>query len=243
MTPADRDADPDALAAEHVLGLLEGVDAARAARLAETDAGFAARVDAWRVRLAEIDATAPTAPADEALWQRIEGSLGVPRSTPARSPLADSIARRFTELWNSLGFWRGAGLTAAAACLALAAGLGVIAARPPAPVLVAALLTADNRVAALVNVGADGQAHLVPLADLPVPSGRVLEVWTLWDRARGPVSVGLTRSPRRLDLRVGDLPRAVPDQLFEITLEPEGGSPTGRPTGPILMKGLAARAL
>ncbi|MGL4241116.1 MAG: anti-sigma factor, partial [Beijerinckiaceae bacterium] len=31
--------------------------------------------------------------------------------------------------------------------------------------------------------------------------------------------------------------------LFEITVEPPGGSPTGRPTGPILMKGLASQAL
>jgi anti-sigma-K factor RskA len=31
--------------------------------------------------------------------------------------------------------------------------------------------------------------------------------------------------------------------LFEITLEPVGGSPTGRPTGPILMKGNAVTAL
>jgi anti-sigma-K factor RskA len=35
----------------------------------------------------------------------------------------------------------------------------------------------------------------------------------------------------------------VQNQLFEITLEPEGGSPNGRPTGPILFKGNAARAL
>ena len=239
MTPAARDADRDALAAEHVLGLLEGPDATWAEDLVRTDSGFAALVGAWRARLAEIDATAPAEPAGEALWRRIEGRLGTARPAPSRPGLADRLA----GLWDSLSFWRGAGLAAGAACLALTAGLGLVASRIPAPVLVAALLTEDNRVAAIVNVDADGRASLVPLAALPVPSGRALEVWTLWDRARGPVSVGVTREPRRLDLRLGDLPKAVPDQLFEITLEPEGGSPTGRPTGPVLMKGLAARAL
>jgi hypothetical protein len=34
-----------------------------------------------------------------------------------------------------------------------------------------------------------------------------------------------------------DLPPPGPDQLFEITLEPAAGSPTGRPTGPVLFKG------
>ena len=243
MTPAATPADRDALAAEHVLGLLDGPDADGAARLAETDADFAARVESWRTLLAEIDATAPAEPAGEVLWRRIEGGLGAARSVPSAVSSRPGLAERLAGLWDSLGFWRGAGLAAGAACLALAVGLGLLASRPPAPVLVAALLTEDNRVAAIVNVGADGRAHLVPLAALPVPSGRALEVWTLWDRARGPVSVGVTREPRRLDLRLGDLPKAVPDQLFEITLEPEGGSPTGRPTGPVLMKGLAARAL
>jgi anti-sigma-K factor RskA len=46
-----------------------------------------------------------------------------------------------------------------------------------------------------------------------------------------------------LQLDLEALPDTVADQLFEITLEPEGGSPIGRPTGPILFKGNAARAL
>ena len=42
--------------------------------------------------------------------------------------------------------------------------------------------------------------------------------------------------------RVGadDLPKPVAGQLFEITLEAEGGSATGRPTGPILGVGRAS---
>ncbi|TGD95865.1 anti-sigma factor [Methylobacterium nonmethylotrophicum] len=236
MTPAER----DALAAEYALGLLEGAEATQAAHLAKTDTDFAASVEAWRARLAEIDETATAVPAGDALWHRIEERLGSEVHVVGPSP---GLTERLLAVWNSLGFWRGAGLAAGAACLALAAGLAVLAARQPAPALVAALLTDDNRVAAIVNIGADGRANLIPLAALPVPSDRVLEVWTLWDRARGPVSVGLSQRAQRLDLKVEDLPRAVPDQLFEITLEPVGGSPTGRPTGQILMKGLTARAL
>ena len=57
------------------------------------------------------------------------------------------------------------------------------------------------------------------------------------------MSVGLLEAMRNLDLSVRGLPTASVDQLFEITLEPAGGSPTGRPTGPILMKGNASRTL
>jgi anti-sigma-K factor RskA len=84
---------------------------------------------------------------------------------------------------------------------------------------------------------------LLPLASINVPSGRALQVWTLPSRERGPVSVGLMDRPRTLELQLGDLPRPSADQLFEITLEPAGGSPTGRPTGPILFKGNTAQPL
>jgi anti-sigma-K factor RskA len=95
----------------------------------------------------------------------------------------------------------------------------------------------------VVNVFASGRVDLIPLRPIDVPAGRTLQVWTLWDRAVGPKSIGLTGQSRALQLDLGSLPETVPDQLFEITLEPEGGSPIGRPTGPILFKGNAARAL
>jgi anti-sigma-K factor RskA len=65
----------------------------------------------------------------------------------------------------------------------------------------------------------------------------------LWDRSVGPRSVGLIHEARSLRLNLENLPRPGPNQLFEITLEPADGSPTGRPTGPILMKGSTSTAL
>ncbi len=46
-----------------------------------------------------------------------------------------------------------------------------------------------------------------------------------------------------MSLNLSNLPSTGPNQLFEITLEPKTGSPTGRPTGPILMKGLTTPTL
>lgn len=235
--------DKDLLAAEFAMGLLAGEEAERAAQLLSEDSEFAAMQENWRERLGAIDATAPHHQADEALWARIERSL--PAEALARpAAIRMSLAQRIAVLWQSLEFWRPLGLVAAMASLVLALGLGYFmheASRQP--VLVAVLLTGDNQPGAIVNVSADGRAELVPLGDIPVPPGRALQVWTLWDRVRGPVSVGLSRSARRLDLDLKALPRTTPTQLFEITLEPEAGSPTGRPTGPILMKGNATSAL
>ena len=235
--------DKDIFAAEYAMGLIAGDDEARAARLLQEDEEFAAMHTRWRERLSDIDATAPRYEAGDALWSRIEASLPAVQMR-RNAAVAPGIAARLAALWESLGFWRPAGLVAAMASLVLAVSLGFSmrdAARQP--VLVAVLMTDANQPGAIVNVSADGRAELVPLGDIPVPAGRVLQIWTLWDRVRGPVSVGLANSARKLDLDLKALPRTMPSQLFEITLEPEGGSPTGRPTGPILMKGNATTAL
>ena len=48
---------------------------------------------------------------------------------------------------------------------------------------------------------------------------------------------------RSIRLRLEDLLRLRADQLFAISLEPPGGSPTDKPIGPVLMKGAASTAL
>ncbi|WP_460448864.1 anti-sigma factor [Alsobacter sp. SYSU BS001988] len=258
MTPARTD-DLDGLAAEYALGLPTGEDLARCERLAAEDAGFAAAVEAWRERLAGMDRAAPALAPPEALWSRIEAGLAAaapapaPRTAAARPAAARPAAARpaapppdpwWRALWGDLRVWRGVGLAGAAAALVLAVALGsALRESRRAPVLVAILLGEADRPAAVVNAFADGRTELVPLDAITAPPGRSLQVWTLWDRARGPVSVGLLDALRSVDLAVKGLPAPARDQLYEVTLEPAGGSPTGRPTGPVLMKGLAAQAL
>lgn len=111
------------------------------------------------------------------------------------------------------------------------------------PVLLAVLMTAATRPAAVVDAFVDGRAELVPPEPISVPPGKALEIWTLRDRARGPVSVGLLGQARSVPLRLDGLPKPGPNQLFAITLEDAKGLPTGRPTGPALMKDTASTAL
>ncbi|MDB5643939.1 MAG: hypothetical protein JWN07_3256 [Hyphomicrobiales bacterium] len=231
--------DFDRLAAEHVIGLLDEPEQTLAERLIETDPNFAARVAGWRTRLSEFDETAPRYEPDAGLWTKIESNLG--RRLPLPAPLRDS---RWSRLWENLGFWRPVGLATGFAALLLATGLGfAVREAQRKPALVAVMLDDSGRPAGLVNVRADGRAELVALTDVSAPDGRTLQIWTLWDRARGPVSLGTLATARNMTLSLDSLPRTTPDQLFEITLEPAGGSPTGRPTGPVLMKGTASTAL
>ena len=245
-----RDEDLDRLAAEHVLGVLEGAEATRAANLLTSDATFAAAVARWRERLAEFDETAAPAAPSAGLWRRIEADLAPapPPQTPATAParvLVPDPLNALRALWRSLAFWRVAGMASAAAALVLGVGLAYVASeRARTPILVAVLVSeGSTEPAAVVNAFADGRTELVPLRAIAVPPDRALEIWTLWDRAVGPRSVGLLDQTRSVRLNLQNMPKPGPNQLFEITLEPKTGSPTGRPTGPVLMKGLASTAL
>lgn len=230
----------DVLAAEYVLGLVEAVDMPRLETMMETDADFARRVGAWRQRLGALDETVPGGQAGDALWSRIETALGP--SVAPRAVRVEARPSRWMALWESLPFWRGAGFAAAAAALLLAFGMGYFMQQANRqPVLVAVLMTDQNEAAAVVRAFADGRAELQTIKPIAIPSGRAVEIWTLWDRAIGPKSIGLIQSVSgKIDLRLDGLPRPTAGQLFEMTLEPATGSPIGRPTGPILNKGNAA---
>jgi len=228
--------EPNTQAAEYVLGLLEGEAKMEAERRLASDASFAREVERWRVRFAEFDDMVEPRPAGEELWKRIETAVagGAPRTA---QPSA------WSRLWSDIAVLRSATIGASLAALMLAVGLGVaIRQARLQPVMVAVLVDGD-RTGAVVHAFADGRVVLLPLTSINVPSGRTLQVWTLPSRERGPVSVGLMDRARTLELDLKDLPRPGSNQLFEITLEPAGGSPTGRPTGPILFKGNTAQTL
>ena len=228
--------EPNTQAAEYVLGLLEGEARMEAERRLASDASFAREVERWRARFAEFDDTTQPQPASDALWKRIEATFSgaAPHAT---QPSA------WSRLWSDIGVLRAATIGASLAALMLAVGLGVAIRQVRLqPVMVAVLVDGD-RTGAVVHAFADGRVVLLPLTSINVPSGRALQVWTLPSRERGPVSVGLMDRARTLELDLKDLPRPGADQLFEITLEPAGGSPTGRPTGPILFKGNTAQTL
>lgn len=243
----------DMTAADYVMGLLDGAGEAAAEMRLATDAAFAAQVSAWRERLSDFNATAePVAPTPD-LWKRIVESTK--KETISALPGARNAMLGAT-VWDNIRFWRAAGLAGSFAALVFAIiAIGalttskelrrdLVALAQSKPIYVAILVNdATKEAGAVVNAFSNGRVELIPLKAIDVPPGRTLQVWTLWDRAVGPKSIGITGQSRTIQLNLESLPETVADQLFEITLEPEGGSPIGRPTGPILFKGTTARTL
>jgi anti-sigma-K factor RskA len=219
-------------AGEYVLGLMEGAESAAFEDRLRTEPELRAALIAVKERFHELDLTAPQSRPPAALWARIEERLDAPVSNVV--PLRPRRNLRSTPGW---GFWSGA----AAAGLAAIAGFGLLWAMyaPAQPQLIVVLLDAQAQPGAIVEAYASERVRVVPLARFDIPEGKVLQVWTLPSPATGPVSLGLLEGARATTLTGLNLPSPQPEQLYEITLEQAGGSPTGRPTGPIVAKGFA----
>ena len=233
----------DALAGEYVLGALDAEATREIEAALPRDADLARRVAAWEERLLPaLDAAHAPAAADPGLWRRIEATL-------ADRPLALPPVRRLSfaaRAWRSAPLWRGVAALATAAAVALAV-VPVRDAQPEPPRFYALLQARDaagqeTGPGWLLQIGADGVLRSTPLGRVEAGEGRALQLWTLWDPARGPVSLGVLPAGGAVRLPRDRLPTIGGGQLFEITLEPPAGSPTGRPTGRILYIGRAAQA-
>lgn len=223
----------DAAAGEFVLGTLSAEDHAAVAEAVSRDAALRGAVYAWQDRLLALSVRAAGVEPSPAVWARIAASVDW-RRLPGRQPASRA------PWWRGLRFWQGVSGLALTASLVLALRLLVPGQQTEGVRYVAVLESPDERRVAgwVVEVQAGGALRLLPVGDTPaVPAGRSLQFWTKPQGAAGPTSLGLVRPGQVVQMPVARLPGVGAQQLFEITLEPEAGSPLGRPTGPILFVG------
>jgi anti-sigma-K factor RskA len=210
--------DNDLLAAEYVLGSLEGDERRTAERLLDTDAAFAHSVAAWQQRLVPLAAQVPPVAPPGDLWQRIEADIS-PSTTAEILPF-----RRRVQ------FWQGTTVTALAIAASLAA---FIVLHQPNPQSIAVLSPLSGGTPVLIATTARSGVLIVqPTAPISVPAGKDLELWMLSQGETKPRSLGvLPPSGRQL------VTELAPNAQLLVSLEPKGGSPTGQPTGPVLYGG------
>jgi anti-sigma-K factor RskA len=227
-------------AGEYALGTLDEEEKrAFLARLAsETEAAEALAF--WRTRLAPLAATAVEVVPPAYIWPRIEARVGANDNVPA----AEGVS----------GWWRIGTLAASAAALMM----GVIALRPdpapvappPAPIVAAPQPAAGPAYVSAVTAEGAEPALLVTLdprtgkaviraIGLTPPQRKSLELWYI-GKDQAPESLGLVAGDGAIEVMLRDaIQRGDPMEagVFAVTLEPEGGGPGGKPTGPILYSG------
>jgi anti-sigma-K factor RskA len=227
----------DALAAQYVAGTLRGRARARFEALLPSHPALQAAVRDWQARLMPLTGVLPAETPPPRVWQRIEQQLW-PKAAPAAAPAALNVQR----LWQRLALWRG--LAGFATVAALGLGLLLANPQPTQPPVVVVLQSTGGDPAVAGNVVAsfsgDGRAVVArPLTPVALNQDRVLELW--WARAEGPpTSLGLIRSNGTTVLSRGQLPGGLRGSGIDhmaVSVEPPGGSPTGKPTGPVVFYG------
>jgi anti-sigma-K factor RskA len=224
LTPRD---EQDLQAAEYVMGLLPHNQARALEALALNDATVAASISAWELRMAPLAAVVQPVPPPPVLWRRLALAAGIDNVVQLETR-ARPQPRRGAGLWQ--------GMTVGS--LALAAGMAyLLLIKPPVPAGPEPLMAALSPYGApgatfLVRVGADGAATVVAVGDTNVPQGRSLELWAV-NGSAAPVSMGLLPDSGRKPLTIS----APAGSQLLVSQEPEGGSPTKAPTGPVVYAG------
>jgi anti-sigma-K factor RskA len=224
-------------AAEYVLGTLPADERARFAARLERDPELREAVRRWEARLSALDESAtPEAPPAE-LWRRIDAATV---ARPSAATTAFSADSNVVQLRRKVAAWRGATIVAGA----LAAGLAAIVAidrlaLPPEPAggrYVAVVDTGGHEPALIAEVDTNTGLITVKSVAAQTPAGRSLELWHVPEgqapRSLGVLQAGAEAQTIREAMAVGPV-----NGILAVSIEPEGGSPTGAPTGEVIYTG------
>jgi anti-sigma-K factor RskA len=224
------DENQEALAGEYVLGTLSAPERLEAQTLLSQNRDFADAVDLWTRRLTPFLFAIPSLVPPPALRERILASIGT-----AASP-SDNVV----DLKKRVTFWRGLSLAASAIAAALALFIlfkpvpsvppgnyvAVLQPEGPGPAFVAAIDLKDGTIS-VKRLGAQAEA------------GKTYELWAVGGGRAAPQSLGVIDASLKIPTELlGKIdPATLGETVFAISLEPQGGSTTGAPTGPVLYTG------
>lgn len=237
MTELD---DIDALAAEFVLGTLDADERTAVMMRRLGDFALDAAIEAWERRLAPLNEDTPPVAPPAGVWARIEGRLnGAHSHIPVHALGTDGVGTNVVALEARVRRWRRLAISASAiaAALLLTLGLRETVLRPAAKIYVASFQKDDSSPVFMLTVDLDKRLVTVRRVAAERPSDKTYQLWIASDRiGAGPRSLGLISSdaPSTQHTLAAYRSDVLETATFGVSLEPLGGSPTGRPTGPAL---------
>jgi anti-sigma-K factor RskA len=234
--PFDDLDDADLLAAEYVLGTLDPGERAEMAARRRRDDKLDAAISAWEERLGPLSVLIPPVEVPAGAFARIEERID--RLDRGPGMVAPPAMNNIAQLQLRTTRWR----RAAVAASALAASLiGVIVVReqqrPNVPRTFVAIMQKDDASPSfLVTVDIETRLLTVrPVAAQAQPD-KSYQLWMAHASFEGVRSLGLVSaqdlSPK--PVLTGFDRSVIENATFAVSLEPAGGSPIDKPTGPVL---------
>jgi anti-sigma-K factor RskA len=225
----------DRLAAEYVLGLLRHGARARFERLCvELPPALIAR-QRWEERLLPLSlALAPVAP-DRNRWPQIERALASLNAGSAAPPAAAGPARRR---------WWPVAVAASLIAVALVVGKLTFWSAPTWQPL-AVLAPANAAPLWRLERSADGtQINIRALGPVTLDVAKSYELWVLPRGGGNPLSLGVLPRQGGVERQLTPAQRTLLAGASQVavSVEPAGGSPTGLPTGPVVIVASVMRA-
>ena len=219
--------DIDALAAEYVLGTLSSSERTTVSARRQRERDLDAAIEAWEMRLVPLVETIPPVTPSPGLLSGIEARI----ARAADSTVID-LQRRVVR-WRRLAV----AASAVAVCMAVAFGLREFM-RAPQPVSYVGVFQKDDASPAfLLTVDLETRVLSIRVVAAERPTDKTYQLWIASEQSGGvPQSLGLIEDPTQVTRAVLTSydPAIVQRATFGVSLEPMGGSPTGRPTGPAL---------
>jgi anti-sigma-K factor RskA len=220
----------DALAAEYVLGTLGGRARRRFERWRSKEWHVERRVQAWEERLSGLALRLPPMRPSPHVWAHIEKRIGATGAAAGSRTQAPPVKKRAP--WQAIA----AGLLIFAV---LIGGFVTFRAMQGPELHELATLTAERATQPAWQLHADDDLrHIRAIAGggAVAEAGKSYELWALPDSGAAPVSLGLMPVTGEADMVLTDAQRAALNgsSKVAVSLEPEGGSTTGAPTGPVL---------
>lgn len=239
----------DLLAAEYVIGLLDGQELLQARSRVASDPAFAGAVQWWELRLAPLLDELGSAEPGPDLWRRIEENLAKRDSFEPRASSGEVV-----ELRRRLRYWQSTAALAVAASVAAlvfallpllrapTAPLQTPAATAPEPPLVTSIPIADTPLRLAVTYIPERRELLVSASGIAPDGVHDHELWLVPDEGV-PQSLGVVEAGTERSVSIADaLARHVrPGATLALTQEPLGGKPPGREAGPIVGLGTLSK--
>lgn len=219
----DEHARLDALCGEYIVGTLRGVARRRFERALREEPGVARRLRHWQDMTPRYSTKTEVRP-PRRVWSRLEMELGL---------------ERYREPWlRRREFWASAAALAASVVLVIAF---IFQVDQPARGLVqiAQLSAKDQPVRVTAHRSSDGRTLALTATQAMVAgTNQSYELWLIPAEGGDPVSLAVLGAlDARFVIGEDERQRLRAGAMLAVSVEPAGGSPTGRPSGRVILTG------